>query len=128
MRLLLDTHTFMWWDSASSRLPPAVKALCDDPGNVLLLSVASLWEIQIKTHLGKLQLSRPLLEIVTDQQRANQLQILPVTLEHVAALQSLPAVHRDPFDRLLVAVAGVEGATLASGDPVFRQYPVSLVW
>lgn len=128
MRLLLDTHTFMWWDSASSRLPPPVREACDDRSNTLLLSVASVWEIQIKTQLGKLHLIRPLEEIVTDQQQTNQLLVLPVILDHVIALQQLPMVHRDPFDRLLVAVARVENATLVSGDPIFRQYAVPLIW
>jgi PIN domain nuclease of toxin-antitoxin system len=128
MRLLLDTHTFMWWDSDSSRLPPPVRAVCHDRSNTLLLSIASVWEIQIKTQLGKLHLDRPLLEIIADQQQANHLQVLPVTLDHVAALHQLPMVHRDPFDRLLVAVALVENATLTSGDPIFRQYPVPLFW
>jgi PIN domain nuclease of toxin-antitoxin system len=128
MRLLLDTHAFMWWDSASSRLSPQVSAACHDRSNVLLLSVASIWEIQIKSQLGKLHLVRPLSEITADQQQSNQLQVLPVALEHVIALHQLPMVHRDPFDRLLVAVARVENTTLASGDPIFRQYPVSLLW
>jgi PIN domain nuclease of toxin-antitoxin system len=118
----------MWWDSSSSRLPQAVKEACHDRSNTLLLSVASVWEIQIKSQLGKLQLVRPLAEILTDQQQTNQLQVLPVTLDHVAALQQLPMVHRDPFDRLLVAVALVEKAVLISGDPIFRQYPVPLMW
>src|SRR5437867_3007395 len=128
MRLLLDTHAFMWWDSASSRLPAQVRALCHDPASILLLSVASVWEIQIKIQLGKLSLNRPLPEIISHQQQTNQLKVLPVTIEHVIALEQLPPVHRDPFDRLLVAVALAEGATLASGDAVFSQYPVPLVW
>jgi len=127
MRLLLDTHAFMWWDSASSRLPAQVRALCHDPATTLLLSVASVWEIQIKLQVGKLNLDRPLAEILTHQVQANQLQVLPVTVEHVIA-QQLPSVHRDPFDRLLVAVARVENATLASGDGIFSRYPVPLIW
>ena len=128
MRLLLDTHAFMWWDSASTRLPPQVREACHDGSNTLLLSVASVWEIQIKSQLGKLHLVRPLAEIIADQQQSNNLRVLSVTLDHVIALHQLPMVHRDPFDRLLVAVARVENATLASGDSIFRQYPVPLIW
>ena len=128
MRLLLDTHAFMWWDSASSQLPPSVADACQDQSNTLILSVASVWEIQIKTQLGKLNLTQPLREIISHQQQANQLRVLPVTLEHVWALQQLPLLHKDPFDRLLIAVALSENAVRASGDAAFAQYSVQPLW
>jgi len=127
MKGLLDTHTFIWWDSDPSKLSAKVLAFLQNPANTLLLSVASIWEILIKQQLGKLTLSVPLVTILA-QQQANGIQILPVTLDHVLALESLPTPHKDPFDRLLVAQTNVEGAVLLSADPIFAQYPVNVLW
>ena len=128
MKLLLDTHAFLWWDNEPSRLSPQVLALCQDPTTDLVLSVVSVWEIQIKSALGKLTLTTPLHTLITAQHTTNGLQVLPVTLEHVLALDSVPAHHKDPFDRLLIAQARVEAIPVASADRVFALYPVSLVW
>jgi PIN domain nuclease of toxin-antitoxin system len=127
MRLLLDTHAFIWWDSDPSRLSAPALAALRDPANTVWLSVVSIWEILIKAQLGKLSVRLPLPDIVA-QQQANGLQILPVTLPHSLALEGLPPLHKDPFDRLLIAQAVVEGADLVSADRVFVQYPVRLVW
>ena len=128
MKLLLDTHVFIWWDSEPARLSPRALALCQDRQNTLLLSVVSLWEMQIKLQLGKLKLALPLKEIVEGQRRTNNVEILPVTLEHVLGLENLPPYHKDPFDRLLVAQAIVEEAVLVSADPNIAKYPVQIVW
>ncbi len=128
MKLLLDTHTFIWWDSEPAKLSPQALTLCQERTNSLLLSVASAWEMQIKLQLGKLKLTLPLAEIIESQQQRNNIEILPVLLPHVLALQSLPAHHKDPFDRLLIAQANVEEAILVSSDPVFVQYVVKVVW
>ena len=128
MKLLLDTHTFIWWDTEPAKLSAAALALCCDPVNQLVLSVASLWEIQIKRQLGKLELRLPLSEIVAHQQETNGVAILPIVQAHVQALDDLPLVHRDPFDRLLVAQAIAEGAALVSGDSVLESYPVQVRW
>ena len=84
--------------------------------------------MQIKLQLGKLTLNRALLEIIENQQQTNQIEVLPVKLTHVLALDSLPLVHKDPFDRLLVAQANVENAALISCDPIVAQYPVNVIW
>lgn len=128
MKLLLDTHTFIWWDSAPDKLPPQVLALCQDQANEMWLSVASIWEMQIKLQLGKLQLKLPLSEIIEGQQQINSVQVLPIILAHILALDGLPIPHKDPFDRLLVAQPIVESAVLVSGDKIFEQYPVQLFW
>jgi len=128
MKLLLDTHTFIWWDSEPAKLSPRVLALCQDRTNSLLLSVASIWEMQIKLQLGKLKLNLPLVEIIESQQQRNNIEVLPVALAHVLALQNLPPHHKDPFDRLLMAQANVEGATLLCNDPVFAKYAVNTLW
>lgn len=126
MKLLLDTHIFIWWDSEPARLSGPVLALCTDPAHELVVSVASLWEMQIKRQLGKLDLRLPLAEIVAHQQETNSVTILPVAQAHVLALEQLPNHHRDPFDRILVAQALVEGATLVSADPLLKSYPVEV--
>ena len=128
MNLLLDTHTFIWWDSAPKKLSPQVLTLCHDQDNTILLSVASVWEMQIKLQLGKLQLRLPLEEILKNQQQTNNIRVLEVTLAHVLALDGLPAPHKDPFDRLLVAQANAESAVLVSRDKMFKRYPVKLLW
>lgn len=128
MKLLLDTHAFIWWDSEPAKLSPRVLALCQDRQSVLLLSVVSIWEMQIKLQLGKLRLALPLKEIVESQQQTNNVEILPITLEHVLALEDLPVHHKDPFDRLLVAQALVEEAVLVSADPNITRYAVRVVW
>jgi len=128
MKLLFDTHAFIWWDGTPANLSSQVLALCQDPTNTLLLSVASVWEMQIKLHLGKLKLSLPLVEIVEGQRRTNSIEILPVMLDHVLALDTLPDHHRDPFDRLLIAQAVVEDAVLISNDSILQKYPAKLVW
>jgi PIN domain nuclease of toxin-antitoxin system len=127
MKSLLDTHTFIWWDSDPSKLSARALTVLGDPSAVILLSVVSVWEILVKSHLGKLSLRLPLDQILA-QQVANGVQILPVTLEHVLGLEALPDVHKDPFDRLLIAQARVEGAILLSADGVFARYPVPVLW
>ena len=125
MKLLLDTHTFIWWDSDPARLSAVALAALRDPANTVWLSVVSVWEILIKAQLGKLSVRLPLPDIVA-QQRVNGLQVLPVTLPHSLALEGLPTIHKDPFDRVLIAQAIAEGAELVSADHVFVQYPVRL--
>jgi len=127
MKVLLDTHTFIWWDSEPSKLSAQVLALLQDPATTVLLSVVSVWEMLIKHQLGKLALRMPLATLVA-QQQANGIQILPITLDHVLAVESLPTPHKDPFDRLLVAQANVEGTVLLTTDSVFAQYPVNVLW
>jgi PIN domain nuclease of toxin-antitoxin system len=127
MSLLLDTHAFIWWDSDPAKLSAVALAALRDPANTVWLSTVSVWEMVIKAQLGKLSLRLPLPDIVA-QPQANGLQVLPMSLPHVLASEGLPPVHRDPFDRLLIAQAMVEGAELVSADQVFVQYPVRLLW
>ena len=128
MKLLLDTHTFLWWDNEPSKLSKNVYDLCQDPSNELLLSLVSIWEIQIKAQLGKLTLRTALSQIVTDQQSQNGITLLQITLPHILTLQNLPMHHRDPFDRLLISQAQNEGASLLSKDSEFTDYGVGVIW
>jgi PIN domain nuclease of toxin-antitoxin system len=93
----------------------------------LMLSVASIWEMQIKNQLGKLQLRVPLPEIIREQ-RENGIEILPIEPAHIFTLDSLPGHHKDPFDRLLIAQAIVEDAVLLTADPLIQQYPIKTEW
>ncbi len=127
MRLLLDTHTFIWWDGEPGKLSPQALALCKDPTNTLVLSIASVWEMQIKIQLGKLSLRLPLRDVVAEQQ-VNGMGLLPITLPHVLALEGLPHHHGDPFDRLLIAQAKAEGVSIISHDHKFTSYPVTVIW
>jgi PIN domain nuclease of toxin-antitoxin system len=127
MNLLLDTQIFIWWDSEPEKLSPELLALCEDPANLLLLSIASVWEIQIKTQLGKLDLNLPLSKIIEKHQRENALILLPIELPHVLGLQDLPLHHKDPFDRLLVAQTITEKLTLLSVDRSLANYPISIL-
>jgi PIN domain nuclease of toxin-antitoxin system len=127
MKLLLDTHAFIWWATEPEKLSMQALALCQDKTSSLMLSVASVWEMQIKLQLGKLKLNLLLRELVESQQ-SNGVQVLSIDMEHVLALDTLPAHHKDPFDRLLIAQANAEGAFLVSADQVFSNYPVKLLW
>jgi len=128
VKILFDTHAFIWWDSNISRLSPEALQLCQNQENTILLSTVSIWEMQIKHQLGKLKLNLPLNDIVEAQQETNGLEILPVIPPHVFALDNLPLHHKDPFDRLLIAQANVEKAVLLSCDSAVQQYPVEIVW
>ena len=109
------------------KLSPTALSALEDEANELLLSVASVWEIQIKIQLGRLKLSLPLRELVKIQQETNDLTISPVTLTHVLALDALPFHHKDPFDRLLIAQSIQEGLTLVSAEARFSGYAVKLL-
>jgi PIN domain nuclease of toxin-antitoxin system len=128
VKILLDTHTFLWMENDSSRLSPKAAALIRDTENTLILSVVTVWEIQIKVQKGKLTLALPLADIVQNQLQNNQLELLSITLPHVYELDHLPRHHDDPFDRLLIAQAHADNLTLLSKDPQFTQYPVSVIW
>ena len=124
---ILDTHAFIWWDSEPTRLSPAALTFLLNPGNTILLSVGSVWEMLIKQQLGKLTLRLPLRQIL-HQQESNGIELLPVGTAHVLEVENLPAVHKDPFDRLLAAQSRVEGAVLLSADAIFAHYPVRVFW
>lgn len=128
MKLLLDTHTFLWADHDPTKLSAQARALLADPAHERLLSVASLWEMQIKSMLGKLTLRLPLPELIREHESVNSIIVLAVTSRHIFELTALPSIHGDPFDRLLIAAARTEAATLLSADPIFRNYPVPVIW
>jgi PIN domain nuclease of toxin-antitoxin system len=128
MNLLLDSHVFIWWADAPEKLSAAALRALEDENNRLLLSVASIWEMQIKLQLGKMQLSLPLKSLIESQEQANKMEIVPITREHVFAISTLPSFHKDPFDRVLIAQGIVENATIVTADVKLSSYPVTLLW
>jgi PIN domain nuclease of toxin-antitoxin system len=128
MRLLLDTHVLLWWHDQPARLTDTAYGALNDLGNDVFISVVNGWEIQIKAQLGKLTLSKPLSIILQEEQATNGFRLLPVTMDHVYALDSFPLHHRDPFDRLLIAQAYRDGLTLVTHDPKLSAYSISLLW
>jgi len=128
LKILFDTHTFLWWIGEPERLSKKLHGLCKDRNNTILLSVVSVWEIQIKRAIGKLRLDESLKDLIEREQLANGLQILPVNLNHVLILDDLSDYHKDPFDRLLIAQSMLEETYLASKDKIFKSYPVKLIW
>ncbi|MBE9215256.1 type II toxin-antitoxin system VapC family toxin [Plectonema cf. radiosum LEGE 06105] len=128
MNILLDTHTFIWSTANPESLSQTVTNLLTDTNNTWILSIASVWEMQIKLQLGKLNLNSSLPNLIDNQQRVNNLQILPIDLTHIYALNNLPSHHKDPFDRILIAQAMVEQIPIVSIDEVFDNYPIKRLW
>lgn len=128
MQILLDTHTFLWYILTNPQLSARAKALIQASENEKLLSIASPWETSIKVSTGKLMLSEPLEAYFAEQMRLNSIQLLPITLAHIARVSTLPFHHRDPFDRLLIAQSLTEGIPLVSADSAFDAYGVARLW
>ncbi len=127
MRLLLDTHAFLWFILSDKRLSAKARAAIMDPANDVLVSPATFWEIAIKISLGKYRLPGPFEPFIQSQMAQNQFTILPITIAHVAVVSTLPHHHRDPFDRLLVAQALAEKIPLLSEDAVLDAYGVQRI-
>jgi PIN domain nuclease of toxin-antitoxin system len=124
LRLLLDTHAALWWAADDERLTDRAGELLEDPESEVLVSAVVVWEAAIKRSVGKLDALDTWFEPMLDAGAA----VLPVTIEHAAATAHLPWHHRDPFDRLLVAQAQVENATLVSRDSELSAYGVVVAW
>jgi PIN domain nuclease of toxin-antitoxin system len=128
MKLLLDTHAFLWFIMGNPNLSANARALIEDQANEKFLSVAGLWEIAIKVSIGKLALSAPFDTLIPQQLNVNGFELLNLEILHTAALISLPFHHRDPFDRLLIAQAMVEQMQIVSIDSTFDAYPIKRLW
>jgi len=128
MRLLLDTHAFLWFVANDSQLSTTARDLIRSGGNELWYSTASLWEIAIKLNLGKLKLGGPFPDFIEQQLDGNRVQVLPITLAHLSVVSQLALHHRDPFDRLIIAQAIAEDLPVISIDQKFDSYPVKRIW
>ncbi|HBJ33587.1 MAG TPA: PIN domain nuclease [Planctomycetaceae bacterium] len=128
MNLLLDTHAFLWFIGNDSRLSDDAKLAIEAPANQKWVSIASCWEIAIKSGLGKLQLADPVEVFLPREIAANRFSTLPIELRHATFVADLPNHHRDPFDRLLIAQALVESFQIVGCDAAFDAYGVSRLW
>lgn len=128
MRLLLDTQAFLWWVFADERLSPAAQALIADDANECWVSLASAWEMAIKSSLGKLQVTEPVADFFAAECRNNHFRVLEFGLAHIGLVERLPFHHRDPFDRLLIAQAQQDKLTVVSSDTAFDTYGLHRVW
>jgi len=124
VKLLLDTHAALWWLARDRRLPGAVHDQLGNPAHDVLVSAVVAWEVAVKRSIGKLDVGHDVIAVLLGSGASP----LPIGLDHAAAVERLPWYHRDPFDRLLVAQAQLERATLVSGDSVLRRYDVPVIW
>jgi len=128
MRLLLDTCTFLWIVTGSSQLSKRAAELFRDPANEVFLSAVSSWEIAVKFSSGGLRLPSPPMQLVADQREAHAIAPLPLTEQEALYLPRIPHLHRDPFDRMLVCQAIVNGLSILTPDPLITQYPIRTIW
>jgi PIN domain nuclease of toxin-antitoxin system len=128
MLILLDTHAFLWAAGDPSRLSTTAAQAFLSSENSVMLSAASIWETAIKLSLGKLTVQRPLAEVVDLARTEQGIRLLPIGPRHALEVESLPMHHRDPFDRLLIAQARCENATIMTRDPAFAAYDVDRLW
>lgn len=128
MRVLLETHAFLWFVLGDLKLSSNARRHIEDPGNEKLISPSSYWEIAIKISLKKYTLSQPYEAFIQRGIADNGFIILPIEPKHTAALTTIPFHHRDPFDRLIIAQAMVEQISVISGDAAFADYAISCIW
>ena len=126
--LLLDTHALLWWLLDSPDLSATARAAIAAPSQRVLVSAASAWELGTKYRIGKLPEAQDIVVNFTQYLRKQRFEALPISAEHALAAGQLPGPHRDPFDRLLMAQAQIEGARLVTLDPVFRSYGLAVLW
>ncbi|MFO1155018.1 MAG: type II toxin-antitoxin system VapC family toxin [Rhodospirillales bacterium] len=127
MNLLLDTHVLLWWLSDDTRLGDQARSAIADARSRVWVSAASAWEVVIKAALGRLALPGPPAEVVRTALTENDFTSLAITIDHALAVSALPAIHADPFDRILVAQAIAERLTLVTADTIFVRYPVPVL-
>lgn len=127
MRTLLDTHAFLWAIAGDNRMSQSARDLFVGPSN-LSMSIASIWEILIKAQVGKLNLPRPVGPYLISKLADNRIEVLPIHVAHLLAYEQLALHHRDPFDRILIAQSLEEGWPILTSDPVFKKYPVRVIW
>jgi PIN domain nuclease of toxin-antitoxin system len=127
LKLLLDTHCWLWWLSEPHKLTSSMQQAISHPDNKLFLSVASIWEIAIKVAIGKLTIPQSLSKLVAEQLPQDGINTLDIRAIHALKIEELPVHHQDPFDRILIAQAICENLTIVTGDRQFIAYPVSLI-
>lgn len=122
MNLLLDTHILLWHLADNPKLSLKASALIENEAHNKFLSIVSLWEIELKRNIGKLSLTQPIETLLP-----SEIVVLPLQIEHIGYLKNLPFIHRDPFDRIIISQAIVEGFSLLTDDNAFKHYDVSIL-
>lgn len=128
MRALLDTHTFLWWNTDDPQLSKTARDIIADGANEIFLSAASAWEIAIKSARGRLSLPDPPEKYVAERLALHRFQGLPIQLSHALGVYSLPDRHRDPFDRLLIVQSQLERMPILTKEKIFHRYQVEVIW
>ncbi len=129
MRVLLDTHVFLWWSSdRGARVSERARAVLSDGATDVAISLVSVWEIAIKVGAGRMELPDAVEHYLPDRMRHHGFDLLPIELSHAFRAGSLPPIHRDPFDRMLVAQAQIEGLPILTADPAISRYDVETIW
>jgi PIN domain nuclease of toxin-antitoxin system len=128
VRLLLDTHTFLWFIDGDTALSPYARQLIEDRTNERLLSIASLWEMAIKASLGRLTLALPFTDLVAEHVHGNAIELFEILPRHLDELTTLPFHHKDPFDRMIIAQSQAENIPILSRDSAFDDYAIRRLW
>lgn len=128
MKLLLDTHSFLWFIGGSLNLSSTARNSIENQSNQRFISIASLWEISIKVSMGKLKLGMSFTDLVKREVNGNAIKLMGISPEHLDALAKLPFHHKDPFDRLIIAQSLVESMPIITKDTEFLKYPVQVIW
>jgi len=128
MRVLLDTHVFLWWIADDPQISRTAHDVIQNGSNDLFLSATSAWEMAIKAQIGRLKLPKRPEVFVPEQLARNAITHLPIQLGHALRVASLPPIHDDPFDRLLVAQSQMEEVPILTADPEIARYPIDIIW
>jgi len=129
LKVLVDTHVFLWWASErGARVSERARTLLSDVSTEVAFSIASVWELTLKVGAGKIELPGAIEHYLPDRLRQHGFELLPIGLDHVFRAGSLPRIHGDPFDRILVAQAQIEGIPILTADPAIGRYDVETIW
>ena len=128
MKVLLDTHTFLWWITDDPKLSLRVRGIISDGENEIFISAATGWEIAIKSQIGRLKLPDEPQRFILEQMKINGMKSLPIEMRHALHVSTLPTYHQDPFDRILIAQAQMEDLPVLSADPEIGKYEVTIIW
>jgi PIN domain nuclease of toxin-antitoxin system len=128
VKYLIDTHTLLWIVTNDPKLSAKAKDLYLDSENEIFISMASIWELSIKSSLGKISLEQPLDEFVDEHVKGNDIRILKIELSHVLRIENLPFYHRDPFDRLIISQSIEDNIPIIGSDKTFDSYPIKRIW
>ena len=128
MKALLDTHVFLWWNTDDSKLSPLAREVIGNGDNEIYISAVSAWEITIKYQIGRLELPEPPQQYVPNRMAMHRFLAMPIQVSHTLQISALPPLHKDPFDRLLIAQSQMENIPLITADDALRNYDIEIIW